>query len=121
MLVDRTTGVNGAAKTICGSVSSLSPFIVATGPATTTAANVNISGRVMTADGRGIRNATVLLNDQYGKTHTVRTSAFGYYEFDGIASGETYVLNVSSRSYTFLPRVVNLSDSLTGLDLLASP
>ena len=121
VLVDRTTGVNTAAKTICGSVSSLSPFIVASGPATTTAAGISISGRVMTSDGRGIRNATVLLNDQYGKIHTVRTSAFGYYVFDGITSGETYVVNVNSRGFTFLPRVVNLSDSLTDVNLVASP
>ena len=120
VLVDRTAFVVKTSQKICGDVTSFSPFIVASG-STPTAASVNISGRVMTADGRGIRNATVLLNDQYGKTHTVRTSAFGYYVFDAIASGETYVLNVSSRSYTFLPRVVNVSDSLTNLDLIAFP
>lgn len=47
-----------------------------------TAAEVSLSGRVMTADGRGLQNAIVLLTDETGNTRTTLTSSLGYYNFD---------------------------------------
>jgi hypothetical protein len=86
-----------------------------------TAANVSVSGRVLTSDGRGIRNAIVVLTDQNGVTRTARSSSFGYYGFDGVQAGGTYVMSVSSKRYVFNPRVVSVSDELTGVDFVADP
>jgi hypothetical protein len=86
---------------------------------TPTAANVSISGRVLTADGRGIRSTVVVLADSEGNSRTATTSSFGYYRFDDVPAGGTYVLSVSSKRYQFEPRVVNVQDEIANLDFIA--
>lgn len=83
-----------------------------------TSAGVEISGRVLTSDGRGIRNAMVTITRPDGSTRTAVSSSFGYYRFDGIEAGETVVISANSRSYRFKPRVVQVFDSISDLDLV---
>ena len=78
-----------------------------------------VSGSVLTPDGRGLRNAIVTLTDSNGMERYVTTSSFGYYQFDGLASGETYVIAVESKRYTFESRVVQMTQNLTDIDLQA--
>ncbi|MEP6945750.1 MAG: carboxypeptidase regulatory-like domain-containing protein [Acidobacteriota bacterium] len=118
VLFDRTSSHDFTARKICANVNSLSPFVVAA-PAAPTAAEVTVSGRVVTTDGRGLVNATVLLTDPFGKTLTARTTSFGYYSFDGVNAGETYILEARSKSYQFSPRVVKVDDDLFELDFIA--
>ena len=77
---------------------------------------VTVSGRVMSPDGRGVRNATVTIVDHSGIARTVTTSSFGYYSFDEVATGESYRLTVSSRLYRFASRSVDITDSLSNVD-----
>ncbi len=84
-----------------------------------TAANVSVSGRVMTADGRGLRNALVTMIDSQGISRSARTSTFGYYRFDEVQAGETYFLSVSAKRYQFESRVVSINDEITDLDFVA--
>jgi hypothetical protein len=77
-----------------------------------------ISGRVLTPDGRGLRNAVVTLTDSNGMERYVTTSSFGYYQFDGLASGATYIIGVESKRYSFESRVVQITADLTDVDLL---
>ena len=83
------------------------------------AAGFTILGRVLTPDGRGIRNARVTVADQSGRARTVTTNSFGYYSFDGVASGATYTIGVSSRQYRFASRVVTVTDNLSDVDFVA--
>lgn len=83
-----------------------------------TAAGVGVSGRVITPDGRGVRNATVTLRGLDGVTQTATTSSFGVYVFDNVASGQSYVIGVASKRYRFASRVVQVTDSLFDLDLV---
>ncbi|QQS34079.1 MAG: hypothetical protein IPM50_05755 [Acidobacteriota bacterium] len=83
-----------------------------------TSAGVEVSGRVMTPDGRGLRNATVTMTDVNGVTRSAVTSSFGYYKFEGINAGENYLMGVSSRTYRFVPRVVVVTDTLTDVDFV---
>lgn len=46
------------------------------------AANVTISGRVMSSDGRAIGRAQVRFNDVQGKPRTAVTNQFGYFTFE---------------------------------------
>jgi len=88
----------------------------------TTAAEVSISGRVLTADGVGIRNARMFLSGgSLPAPRQVATSSFGYYNFEDLEVGQTYVLTVNSRRYTFqVPsRVISLVDHLTDVDFIA--
>jgi len=85
---------------------------------TTTAAGVDISGRVATADGLGLRNATVSITDQNGVVSTVRTSSFGFFRFEDVAPGNTYIVAVKSRRYRFASRVVQVFDSIADIDFV---
>lgn len=84
-----------------------------------TAANVSVSGRVLTPEGFGLRNAIVTLTDQRGNTRSVRTGTFGYFRLEGVSVGETYVVGVSSKQYQFTPQVIAVSDEIT--DLILTP
>lgn len=84
-----------------------------------TAANVSVSGRVLTADGRGLRNAVVTITDSNGNIRSYKTTSFGYYRFDEIEAGETYVIRVLSKQFTFDPRIISVNDEITELNLIA--
>jgi hypothetical protein len=89
-----------------------------------TAANASISGRVLTADGRAIRNATVTVTGHsLPEPIVTQTGSFGYYAFDGLRTGETYVVTVSQQRYTFQApsRIVSLTDNIADLDFIAAP
>ena len=86
-----------------------------------TAAAVSVSGRVLTAAGRGLNNAYVTLTRPDGSVRIVLTSAFGYYRFDDVAVGDIYLVNVSSKRYTFTPQVVSLVEEITDLNFIAEP
>jgi len=87
-----------------------------------TASDVSLSGRVTTADGRGIRNARVLISGNSLPVSVVATTgSFGYFSFSGLPAGETYVVTVNSQRYTFsVPsRVITLVDNLADVDFVA--
>lgn len=82
------------------------------------AAEVSVSGRVLTDGGQGLANAIVRLTDQSGTTRLARTGAFGYYRFDNIEAGQNVVVAVASKRYQYLPRTVTIKDELTELDFV---
>ena len=87
-----------------------------------TAAPVSISGRVMTMSGRGIRNVRLTLTDLSGETRTATTTAFGYYRFDDVAAGATYILSAAGKQYTFSQseQVLNINEETNGVDFIAN-
>lgn len=87
-------------------------------PIAPTAANVSISGRVLTSDGRGLSNAIVLLTDANGDSRSTRTGSFGFYRFDDIEAGQTVVISVSSKHFQFQPQVVSINESLSDVDFV---
>jgi len=82
------------------------------------AAGANVSGRVSLAAGNGIRNVQVALVEADGTLHVTKTSSFGYYRFEDIPAGQTVVISLSAKRYTFNPstRVVTLTDDLADFD-----
>lgn len=82
------------------------------------AVTVSLSGRVTTPDGRGLRNATVAITDPQGVQRTATTSSFGFYSFDNVAAGETYVISVSSRLYRFRSQILQINDTLTDVNFV---
>ncbi len=83
-----------------------------------TAAAATVSGRV-TNGKRGIAKARVYLTGQNGETRTAMTNPFGYFSFSEVHSGESYIVNVFSKSYTFLPQVITVYEDLDNLNFLA--
>lgn len=87
-----------------------------------TAASLSLSGRVTTAGGNGIRNAkVVIMGNSLDEPIITATGSFGYYSFDGLTAGETYIVTVNSKRYTFsMPsRVVSLVDNVIDADFIA--
>ncbi|QQS32183.1 MAG: carboxypeptidase regulatory-like domain-containing protein [Acidobacteriota bacterium] len=88
-----------------------------------TSAAVAVTGRVTTADGRGIRGVRLTLSAPDGSRLRAITSNFGYYAFGGVPVGQTYVLEISSNRFTFTnpTRIFSLQDELTNMDFTALP
>jgi Carboxypeptidase regulatory-like domain len=88
---------------------------------TTTAAGVQVAGRVTTADGRGVSRVRLTMTDNSGNAFFALTNGFGYYRFIDVPSGQDYVVNVNSKQYSFTSRLITVSDNLTDLDFVAEP
>lgn len=87
-------------REICRTTASFSPFVIAQG-SNTTAASVSVGGRVTMGKDRGIRNVLISMTDSNGQVRTVLTGAFGYYRFADVAAGESYIISVSAKRFTF--------------------
>ncbi|MFT3744153.1 MAG: carboxypeptidase regulatory-like domain-containing protein [Pyrinomonadaceae bacterium] len=83
-----------------------------------TAAGVDITGRVLSSDGRAVRNATVKLTDANGQTRTATTSSFGVYSFTDVEAGQTYIIGASAKRYRFAARLIQVTDNLSDIDLV---
>lgn len=119
--LDATVGQSVGGAVMTGGNFSLGSGFWANGivPA---AANVTVSGRVSTPDGRGLRNAVVKItnpNDPLFVPRSVATSASGLYSVDNIQAGQTYTVKVVSKLYRFSPLTVPVgSSNLTGVDFV---
>lgn len=80
-----------------------------------TTATVSISGRVTTPQDFGLVNALVTLTDGRGNSQTILTRKFGSFSFSGVAAGETYILKVASKRYSFAPQIITPMQDLTEL------
>ncbi|CAN5242153.1 hypothetical protein BH20ACI2_BH20ACI2_12110 [soil metagenome] len=78
----------------------------------------NISGRIITPFGAGLRNANVSLNTGQGEPAKVLSSSLGYFQFDNVPVGSGYVVSVASKRYRFQSQQVNLTNNLTNLDFV---
>jgi Cohesin domain len=87
----------------------------------TTAANVSIGGRVLSATGQPIGKAKVLMTEASGNVRVTFSSPLGYYHFDDVAVGQNYFLSVSSKTFVFEPRSLAVMAELPDLDLIALP
>lgn len=85
----------------------------------TTAAGVTLSGKVVTADGRGLTNANVILTDENGNTVSAKTGSFGNFVFEGVEAGRTYVLSVNSRRFQFNSQVITATEDIGGISFTA--
>lgn len=85
-----------------------------------TAAAVSIRGRVLTPGGSGLRNALVTLTDANGNSRTVLTGLRGTFNFTETRAGETYIVSVNSKRYTFQPQVVTAVSDITDLSFVGA-
>lgn len=84
-----------------------------------TAANVGVSGRVIDAKGNAISRAIVTLTGSDGIMRSVKTNTFGYYRFETVEVGDTYILNAERKGYLFSPRVLSVQDEISDADIMA--
>jgi hypothetical protein len=84
-----------------------------------TAAGVSVSGRILSPTGTPVRGASVVISDSAGASSSVRTNTFGYYLFDSVQPGQTYLVSVAAKGYSFTPKSITITDRLLGLDFIA--
>lgn len=80
-----------------------------------TASNATVSGRVLNSNGRAIARAQVRYSDANGSVKTATTNQFGYFAFEEVEAGQTYVFQATAKGYTFAPQVISVNDDLTSL------
>lgn len=88
------------------------------------AASVSVGGRILTAGGNGIRDAIVTISGgNLPSPRTLQTGSFGYYNFQGLPSGQTYTVTVSAKRHIFaMPsRMVTPQSNVTDLDFMSEP
>ena len=96
-----------------------SEFSVAKEILSPSAASVTVSGRVVTADGRGLGKVKVSITGPDSFRREALTNAFGFYGFPDIPVGESYVLNADHKRYQFSSRLITVLDEISELDFIA--
>lgn len=113
-----------AGQPVAGTASTGGPYSLTAGfwggAGAAPVSNVSISGRVTTPTGAGLRNAVVTLTDAQGSQRSVVTSAFGFYTFADVETGQTYVIRVISKRFRFQPLSLPVTAELTGIDFVGS-
>jgi hypothetical protein len=66
-------------------------------------APASLSGRVIDLFGRGISRVTVTIVDASGDTQRAMTNAFGYFRFESLTTGVSYVVTPAHKQYSFSP------------------
>ena len=85
-----------------------------------TAATAMIAGRVTVDTGFVRGNGKLLvtiLNTRTLETQMAFTNRLGYYEFNDLSVGDTYVLNVRGKGYSFIPQTFTLVED-SAMDIL---
>jgi len=86
-----------------------------------TAASVTVQGRIYSPTGNGLSRALVSRTNSDGDTRTVISSSFGYYRFADVEVGQTYIITVRRKGFSFNPQVVTVNEELSELDFIALP
>jgi hypothetical protein len=84
-----------------------------------TAAGVTINGRVLTPGGLGVSKALITLVGSDGVPRNALTNPFGYFRFDDVLVGGTYVLSVSHKRHQFAPRSLTVYDEISEFNFIA--
>ncbi|CAN5212334.1 hypothetical protein BH20ACI1_BH20ACI1_13270 [soil metagenome] len=85
------------------------------------AAGAIINGRITDSRGRGLQRVIVMMTGSGIEEQIyATTTAFGYYRFEDIPAGNTYILTASSIRYTFEQPtiVINVNGDLDGADFV---
>jgi hypothetical protein len=121
--IEGTIGQSAAGTNQQGSNYNFKPGFWAAQRLAPTAASVSITGRILTANGRGIRNARLILTAPSGENRIVLSGTFGYFHFSEIPAGETYILSVSSKRFTFSnpTQVISVTENIEDANFVAEP
>lgn len=87
-----------------------------------TSASVSIGGQVLGGNGNALSRVRINLTKPNGETLSAMTNSFGYYHFESVDAGQTYILEAASKKYQFQnnPRVLNISDDVQGENFMTA-
>lgn len=112
-----TLSIRDAAEVDTGNVTAASLNLI-----TPSAAAAAVSGKVVTADGRGISRARVTVtNLATGVSTAALTGSFGYFLFEGLETGNQYMLTVEHGKHQFAgnQHVFTLQEDAHGFEFVA--
>ena len=81
----------------------------------TTSAAAVVSGRVVTTKGQGIQRARVTMSDAAGRLRHTVTNSFGFFRFEEVPVGETYLVSVTARKLSIDSRMVEVISDVSDL------
>jgi hypothetical protein len=86
-----------------------------------TAAEVITGGRILTANGKGIRNVRITVTFASGETRETVSGESGFYQFADLPAGETYIFSVSAKHYVFTQptKVITITEDTQEIDFVA--
>ncbi|MEP6902886.1 MAG: hypothetical protein ABJA66_14125 [Actinomycetota bacterium] len=119
--LDATTG-----QALAGANSSGGIFRASSGfwtsPFAPSAARVSLGGRVITAQGSGIRNVIVILTATSGAIRSTQSGMFGAFRFENVEVGGTYLISVASKRYGFSqPTIIRtVQEEIADLEFVAN-
>jgi len=95
-----------------GNQAGLSHLVFCYGPSVgTTAARAMVAGRVQVETGKFRGSILVtILNVSTGETQSVYTNRLGYYQFEDLPVGDTYIVSVRSKGFIFTPQTFTLNE-----------
>lgn len=89
-----------------------------------TAGDVSVGGRVVSANGRAVGNARITLSggDLTQPVFAI-TNPFGYYRFEGLTAGQTYTAAIHSKRHRFTQatRLISPGEDAFDIDFVAEP
>jgi subtilisin family serine protease len=112
---------SGTMATMNDGSPNLMLFTAPNGP---TAADAVVSGAVVNADGRALKNVRVVLqNAANGETSVALTNVFGYFRFEGVEVGGFYTMFIQSKRYSFenSPYSFTLGEDFTSMTFVGTP
>jgi hypothetical protein len=87
-------------------------------------ANLSLGGRIMTAGGNGIRDAIVTISGgNLPAPVRTQTGNFGYYNFQGLQSGQTYTVSAATKRHVIAQpsRMITLQTNVSDFDFITEP
>lgn len=92
-------------------------------PFSPSAAGVTVGGQIVEPNGNPIGNAILTLTDTRGHAKRALSNAFGFYRIEDVEVGQSYVMAVSHKRYTFTnpSRVIIVDNELTGVNFTSDP
>jgi subtilisin-like proprotein convertase family protein len=112
-----TLSIRDAANADTGTVTAANLTLIVP-----TAAGASVSGRVVTPDGRGVSRVKVsILNITTNETLTTLSSSLGYFSFNDLPVGNSYVLTVENSKYLFASntQTFTLNGDLADIEFVA--
>ena len=82
------------------------------------AAAVPVSGQVVDQFGKPVSRVRVSMTKSNGTTLTAISNPFGYFRFDEIEVGETYIVYAEAKGHTFEPQLITVLDEISDIRLI---
>ncbi len=85
-----------------------------------TQTSATVSGRILTDRTLGTA-ATAILTDQTGASIVVSVNSFGYFNFTGIPTGQTYTLSARSKRHQYESQMLTVNENMTNVFIMPAP